>query len=268
MKLTEYLTQIADTIRNHNPHQNEKIKALDFPDEIGRACTESHYIGYSLGEVVGIQQGKQIENELFCDLLMGNGNRDIYIRMFNTCAFPKGFEFAKPLIIKSADITQMFYAMEGNYMPLNIDMSQVPNTATFDRWLSYSPVEHVPYYGWQAPAKYSSTFTYCSKLKTIEKLTTNENTIYDDGKSFVDLYALENITFEGVIGQTIDFRWCSKLTTPSLLSILTALSKDATYASGKTLTLNTASKAKIEADTACSEQLALAVGAGWTIAYA
>lgn len=87
--------------------------------------------------------------------------------------------------------------------------------------------------------------------------------------AFVACRALETIgEIKGSFKNTVNFRWSPLLTTETLLKILTALSKDATYASRKTLTLNTASQAVIEADTACSEQLASAVSAGWTIAYA
>ena len=64
------------------------------------------------------------------------------------------------------------------------------------------------------------------------------------------------------------FNNSSKLSVESLRSILTALSKDSTQASGKTITFNTASKTKIESDSECSTQLASAVAAGWTVAYA
>ena len=79
---------------------------------------------------------------------------------------------------------------------------------------------------------------------------------------------LENIVFEGTIGQNFWFNMCTKLTVASLLSILTALTKDSAKASGKTVTLATAHKAKIEADTACTAQLNAAIAAGWTVAYA
>ena len=78
---------------------------------------------------------------------------------------------------------------------------------------------------------------------------------------------LENISFEGMIGNNIWFNVCTKLTTASLLSILTALTKDSAKASGKTITLATAHKAKIEADTACTAQLNAAITAGWTVTY-
>lgn len=66
-------------------------------------------------------------------------------------------------------------------------------------------------------------------LETIDKLI-----ISDDGTTtFVSTFAsdweLKNITFEGVIGQDIDFKNCSKLTHDSLMSIINALKPLVTY---------------------------------------
>ena len=93
-----------------------------------------------------------------------------------------------------------------------------------------------------------------------------------DGSQIFNMYSfylpnLENISFEGMIGNNIWFRSCPKLTVASLLSILTALTKDSAKASGKTVTLATAHKAKIEADADCTAQLNAAIAAGWTVAY-
>lgn len=113
---------------------------------------------------------------------------------------------------------------------------------------------------------YYCTFWNCTRLKTIEILRSNVDCVF--ASAFYQCKSLETIPIEGEIGQNFDIHYSPLLTTASLLSILTALSKDSAYASGKTATFNTASQAVIEADSACSEQLALAVSAGWTIAYA
>lgn len=78
-----------------------------------------------------------------------------------------------------------------------------------------------------------------------------------------------NLTVEGTIGKS-GFRVSNltKLTKESLLSILTALSKDQSIASGKSVTFSTVHQSVIEGDADCLEQLNLAVAAGWTIAYA
>lgn len=113
----------------------------------------------------------------------------------------------------------------------------------------------------------SYTFANCPKLKTIDNIILKSDGTNTFGSTFTGDTELENVTITGVIGSNIDFGDCKLLTVASLLSILTALTKDSTKAKSKTLTLPTAVKTKLEYDTKCSEQLALAVDAGWTISY-
>lgn len=106
-----------------------------------------------------------------------------------------------------------------------------------------------------------------SIIKTVDKII-----LKTDGSQTFTTYTfrastLANITFEGVIGNSIWFNVCKDLTTASLISILTALSKDSTLATGKTITFALVHQAKIEADADCTEQLNAAVAAGWTVAY-
>jgi hypothetical protein len=76
-------------------------------------------------------------------------------------------------------------------------------------------------------------FSGCISLKTIRKLIVSEET--QPSSSFQNCPMLENITFEGVIGQNIDFTSCTKLTYKSIVSIIEHLSDTA---EGKTLTLS------------------------------
>lgn len=111
------------------------------------------------------------------------------------------------------------------------------------------------------------TFYQSSKLVNARTLKLNEKVKFTN--PFIGCTNLEEVRFDGTIGQTgLGFNNSSKLSIKSLRSILTALSKDSAQASGKTITFNTASKTIIEADAECSTQLASAIAAGWTIAYA
>lgn len=79
----------------------------------------------------------------------------------------------------------------------------------------------------------SMSFSGDYKLHTIEKLVIGEQCAFD--RTFVNCSALENITFEGVIGNDINFQWSTKLTRASIESIINHLSDTA---SRKTLTLS------------------------------
>jgi hypothetical protein len=92
----------------------------------------------------------------------------------------------------------------------------------------------------------SQMFDYCLVLHTIDKIiVNNEGTVFFHNLMFGHCPALKNITFEGVIGQNIDFQY-SPLSKASIENIIGCLSSTAT---GKTLTLKkTAKEAAFTAD--------------------
>lgn len=67
----------------------------------------------------------------------------------------------------------------------------------------------------------------CEKLRTIDKILSAEATVYSNS-NFLGCKALENITFEGIIGSNINFKDSSKLTKVSIESIVNALSTNTT----------------------------------------
>lgn len=114
----------------------------------------------------------------------------------------------------------------------------------------------------------SNVLTHCYKLKSIDNLIINDKGGAVTSGSLRQLPLLEDIKITGTIASTIDMHVATKLTTESILSILTALSKDSTLATGKTFTMPTAAQTKIDADSAAKSQYNQAIAAGWTIAFA
>ena len=80
-----------------------------------------------------------------------------------------------------------------------------------------------------------------SALKNIRKLIVTEATNFS--VAFQNCADLENITFEGVIGNSIDFRQCKKLSADSINSIITHLGGT----NSATLTLPSTSRATYDA---------------------
>ena len=74
-------------------------------------------------------------------------------------------------------------------------------------------------------------------LKNIPLLEIKESTTYANW--FDSCFALEEIRFEGTIGQSLDLHWSTKLSMLSLASIIKALSKTA---SGQSITLPTTAR--------------------------
>ena len=80
------------------------------------------------------------------------------------------------------------------------------------------------------------TFYDCAYLKTIKKLIVNENIFFNN--TFGKMPNLQNITIEGVIGNSIDFTSSTKLSKASIISIINHLSSTVSTESGKTLSLS------------------------------
>ena len=206
--------------------------------------------------------GMQTEYNRFWNCITKNNTRTDYQRAFYNWTD----EYLRPpFVIKPTIIQYCFFEMP-NFRKLEKQYFDFSIVTSVDGAFRNNPqLETIEDCGLPA-INQSGLFIGDTKLETIELIRVNENCTFSSA-NWSGCKALKNIVFEGVIGQSINFQYSPLLTTKSLLSILKALSKDSTYANGKTVTFNTASKAVIEADTACSEQLALAVSAGWTIAY-
>lgn len=80
-----------------------------------------------------------------------------------------------------------------------------------------------------------------SPIKTVRKLIVHENLTYTS--VFTNCDKLENITFEGVIGNSIDFRQSKKLSAASIHSVVTHLGGT----NAATLTLPSTSRATYDA---------------------
>ena len=104
-------------------------------------------------------------------------------------------------------------------------------------------------------------FNASSYLKTIDKLILNNNGTNEMQQIFQSCKSLENVTFEGVIGESLDVGMATKLTKASLDSIISVLKDFSRTSTTATLTLHADSKAKLsEAD------IAIATQKGWTVA--
>lgn len=103
----------------------------------------------------------------------------------------------------------------------------------------------------------TALFGSCSNLKTIPCITTNATTSFSS--TFNGCSALENITFDGVIGKTgISFSGCPLLTHDSLMSIINALE---TKTSGTfKITLGSTNLAKLT-----DEEKLIITNKGWQV---
>lgn len=225
------------------------------------------------------EKGKKDEYDKFWDNYQNYGKRTDYgYATFSGYGFNFDNFYPKYDIKPIGNINQMFYAWENTTTQrgslkqrleecgVTLDTSQA---IYFQDAFSWGQWTELPAIDMTAETQgCNNVFARCRQLHTIEKLIIGETT-YLVASMFTNDTALENLTIEGTIaGSRFDVKSCTKLTVASLLSILTALSKDSTIASGKSITFATVHQAVIEADSDCLEQLNLAISAGWTVAYA
>jgi hypothetical protein len=102
-------------------------------------------------------------------------------------------------------------------------------------------------------------------MKTIEKIILKDTVKCSNW--FANATGLENVIFEGTIGQNgFDIHWSTKLTAASLESIINTLSSTTT---GLTITLPTTAQSNYEAVYGSgSWNVLTATRSNWTIAYA
>ena len=237
---------------------------------------------FAIGKVIrkdyekGVADGKQAEYDRFWDNFQERGNRTDYQLSFggagwNNEVFKPKYDM-RPVISNNmfgySRITDLKDALEK--AGVTLDFSKV-TYGRFAQTFQGSQITRVGVIDTTGSNNVTTNYLFynATKLREIEKWV-----ITDDGKqqfgatnTFQDCSALEEIRIEGTLGCSLLFKWCTKLSAASLLSILTALSKDSTLASGKSITFATASQAVIEADAQCCEQYNLALAAGWQIKF-
>lgn len=220
-------------------------------------------------------KGKADYADEFWDTLQQNGTRTDYSRCF-TGWIKEMKPFFKPkydMLVKNAN--NMFtYNKAIEDLPsvceeqgITLDFKQCTNFSTAfygSEMLRIGTVDTT------AASTLAETFCNCAKLQTIDLLILKEDGSQTlSNKPFVGCSSLENITVSGTVGSSgLSFADCPGLTAASLASILTALSKDSTTASGKSITFAKANKTAIEADESALAQYNAALSAGWTIAFA
>ena len=214
--------------------------------------------------------GKQKAYDDFWNALQYSGNRTAY-----NYAFIQGgwtTETLKPkYIVKPTQANYMFFA---NTVPLDLTdpIYDFSKCIHYNNWVTYASVVKIPKIDVSiSTAGANGLFNRASKLETVVEMalpSTAMTYAYPTANTFNNCTALKNITVTGVIANTgFDLHWSTGLTIESLISILTALSKDSSIAAGKSITLPTTAQAKINADTTAKAQYDSAIAAGWTIAF-
>lgn len=230
----------------------------------------------------GFEAGRESYYDEFWDNFQNYGNADDYYYAFSGHRWNAKTFKPKYNIKQFGQFNNVFFAFNNNRtlwaeepVDLNsifsvcgviIDLSETTNMLYSFQNANISSVPEI-LLGDNVNAL-NATFSGCKRLETIPKLGVSPRTTYSG--AFSDCTALANITFEGDIGNNIDFKWSPLLSKASIESIVSALYAEAT---GKALTLSgTAVNNAFEteeglADGSTSAQWAELVGTkpNWTI---
>ncbi len=212
------------------------------------------------GMAESIPQVFESGKEVMLKGLTNNYTRKYFNQTFTETDF-SGVIFAKK--IKPTSIYAFFQNYQGEYIPSGFDLSDVPTSTESGQWtFRNSPnLKLVPDINYPIQARYGGTWQGCPLLETIEIIRSDENTLYDN--TFLGDWALRNVAFEGVIGQSISFDYSIRLTAESIKNIFEHLSDAAT---GMALTLATAAVTAAFGSTTAQEWLDLiATKTNWTI---
>ena len=168
------------------------------------------------------EKGRQDEWSDFWDAFQWNGTRGNYIYGFARW----NQEYARPKykVIPTSSADHLFVGsgklkkIESKYF----DLSQVPYVANggasgyasaFNGCTELEEIEDLNF----APSTYNAAFAYSKNLHTIARVVVDEKVTFID--AFMRTEKLTNISFDGVIGKDIDFRYSPLLTDASLENI-------------------------------------------------
>ena len=145
---------------------------------------------------------------------------------------------------------------------LGINITIAPTSHTY--MFSYAKFTGLPQIDFRNAANSNGTFYQSTKLVTIDKLILKSDGTDTFNSMFGGCNALENLTIEGVIGQSgLNLQWSTLLSKASITSIINALS---TTTSGLSVTLSkTAVETAFGSTTATEWTTLISTRSNWTI---
>jgi hypothetical protein len=217
--------------------------------------------GYSYGKAEGIEQGKQAEYDAFWDAYQQNGNRADYTLAFaeNTSVWILGGSYKPKYPLRPKNAHQMYYGSRMQWAAHEAYPVDFSECTDFYLFFAYSAIDRLGVIDMSKATRTVNAFQGCNSLHTIDKLISSQDTAFHNS-TFTTTQKLANITFEGVIGQSISLANSPLLTNASVQSIIDHL-KDLTGATAQTLTLHADVKANLT-----DGQLATITGKNWSVA--
>lgn len=197
------------------------------------------------------------------DMLTQGGKRENFYRAFAQTDF-SDYVFPVPVISsENTNCESMFYNYAGAYLPKNIGFEKLlPSCDVTYMFCWSSTIKEIPDLRLPAMNDYKCVFNSAYRIRKIAVLRCHKDTTFLSAfYSNSTAMALEEITFEGIIGQDLDMSPCAKLTHESLMSIIGCLydysgEEETTH----TLSLGTANQAKLT-----EAEIAEITQKGWSV---
>jgi hypothetical protein len=260
MSVFSKLKAIADAIRA----KTGKSAPLNL-DQMAEGVNEVYEAGKSSGGG-GYEEGKKAAYNEFWDAYQENGKRTHYSYAF--AGFGWTVDNFKPKYnIVPEHATGMFTQFVKRIdlvshlesIGITIDLSQVINADNVFYSSNFTRIGEVNF---TSLNKISHAFSYCGSLVTIDKIIVTENLVFSN--VFVNCKVLEEVCFEGVIGQNgLNLQFSTQLSKASITSIINALS---TTTSGLTVTLSkTAVESAFGSTTSAEWTSLIGTRSNWTI---
>jgi hypothetical protein len=185
--------------------------------------------------------GIKAEYDRFWDEFQQNGNRTDYRQAFAGYVWKVGiFKPKHDMHVTNAYMMFMNSQMEidlPDALGVVLDFANCVYTTSFQYTFNSTWFTRIGEVDGRKAGQFFDTFSYSSRLRTIDKIICNENTTFTNN-CFLNCTVLANIIFEGIIGNTINFQWCP-LTKASITNIVEHLSSTAT---GQTCTFKKTAK--------------------------
>lgn len=248
----KHYKDIADSIRyggevaNDESIQKKKLKPSEMAVANRGVMEKCYYYGYDEGHrdgrLLGIEQGKQAEYDAFWDAYQQNGNRTQYDSAFAGVGWTLNlFKPKYPLtnISKANNMFNLFRPkadfdlvqyFEDNGIQFDLSMCTSVTHMFSESYISHFPEMNLTMVSTLWP------FGASSSVKTIDKIILKSDGSTTFQNPFQAMNHLENVVFEGTIGQNgLSFQWSTRLSKASITSIINALS---TTTSGLAVTLS------------------------------
>lgn len=202
--------------------------------------------------------GKKAEYDAFWDVYQTNGTTANYAYKFAGSGWTNK-NFKPKYDFGDMDTATYMFAGSGIADLSNLPRMNILWTAQY-MFLGNTRISHIGEIEIkEATCTLTSMFQNASKLITIDLLKVLPDNAYSN--AFTGCSALENITFDGDIGNSINFSACTKLNHDSLMSIINHLKDFSGTSTTKKLTLGTDNLEKLT-----DAEKKVATDKGWTLA--